>query len=1134
MEKRQCGSNWLLVLGYAILLVYGTLFPLDLIDSGTTVDLQQLFDWEGARKRLSLSDLLVNLLVYLPWGYLLCRCLACLHWTSAFIVTVLAGTGLSFGLEFIQLYLPSRVTSFSDIVLNTVGTALGALAAISLQFPAISRVLQQLRERYVVPGALGDLGILVIGIWTLSELTPLVPSLDFGNLKHGFKPFYLALQNPELIQWHKMMSYLLNLCALGLLLRWILSSQVYFWRLFLLVFGGVLLLKVPVVSRQLSIEACLGFAGAGLWLVLLSGTSYRRWMLWFGGICLIAARILEALAKGDGIALTTYPFNWIPFAGQGNGVIGLIDILVGVWPYLALAFFAQVVTSSRWILNLGAMVVFSLALSLEWQQQFIPGRYPDATDAYLALAGWLFAGYFVRRRQSAPRSDYEYKGSRKRMYSLPFWIFGAVGLVTVAGVIISKFQSRSNPYENHEELLFPDPYELRPPSFAHFRIEHPRLPVPSPIEVYELRQRNQRYLNVHRRRARGGRGDFFSIALTGRIDPTTIDLAEVTRRLLDLNYSWRGHEQAMPIALVYDWLYPHFSPEQRKALQGKLAEGCQYLIHRIRQEALSPYNVYLYNSPFQALMAVAIALYDDHPYGDQCMAFTYDLWKNRMLPVWRQVMGRNGGWHEGGEYVGIGIGRAVYSLPSMWRKATGEDLFKTEPGIRGFLDFLIYRYRPDGFHMRWGDGAFFNKWVPQRFALALEYRDRAAYGFFGCHHRFEPTAWPWGPLPDESLCDRDAYKSLPLQKLFDGIGMVIARSDWSDDATYVTFKAGDNYWSHMHLEQGAFTLYKGGPLAIDSGLYGPKYGADHHMNYSYQTIAHNVITVTDPDDTALLPGKDKKPPRPIANDGGQRRVGSGWGKRAPIDLREWQELSVTYHTGRIARYFEGKGMVVAVAELTPAYTNRHCGRGDAFTRTCRVSRYWRTFLYDRTEDVVVVYDDIKSTDPDFVKRSLVHSIERPRLRPGGFRIEVPPKPLLHRQGGTLEVDVLFPRDAYLNPVGGSGFEFWVDGRNYDGNGEVWQKVARLREPRPEPGRWRVEIVPPEKRKRDRFLMVLRPSLLGERNHTRLERLQRGGSLGCRLKGQNRTVTLLFPADREGVVIEMDRGTPIDLTVRAGE
>ncbi|BCX87746.1 hypothetical protein MIN45_P0113 [Methylomarinovum tepidoasis] len=660
---------------------------------------------------------------------------------------------------------------------------------------------------------------------------------------------------------------------------------------------------------------------------------------------------------------------------------------------------------------------------------------------------------------------------------------------------------------------------------AGFRFSHPRLPVPTAAE----RQRLKEALPPIDQHALAGVAGFYSTILKAHLHPDPKKIDALVRRLSGLAYRGRGHRQAMPLAQAYDWLYPRLSPAQRRRLQDRLAEGCRYLRDYIESAALSPYNVYLYNAPFQALMAVAIALYGDHPEGEQCMAFAYDLWKHRVLPVWRQVMGHTGGWHEGGEYVGIGIGRAAYSVPSMWRRATGEDLFR-EPGIRGFLDFLVYRHRPDRTHMRWGDAGHFDRRVPERYALALEYRDAAAYTFFGCPRRLRPTAWPWGPLPDDSLCRPEAVETLPLQKHFDGIGMVIARSDWRRDATYVTFKAGDNYWSHTHLDQGSFTLYKGGPLVIDSGLYGPKYGSDHHMNYSYQTIAHNVVTVTDPDDTAPMPGKDEKPPRLIANDGGQRRVGSGWGKRAPIDLDEWREDYETYHTGRIARYHAGDGLVVAVAELTPAYTNHRCGEGNFFDRTCRVERYWRTFLYDRRNDVVVIHDDVTATDPAFIKRLLIHTLERPRLGEGGFRVDVPPKPQLHRRGGYLEAKVLFPKEAYLNPSGGPGFEFWVDGRNYDESGEVWRKVAAHREPRPEPGRWRVEVVPPAARKRDRFLLVLKPALRGEANPTAVIPWREGEVIGCRLQGK-RPLRLRFPAGRPGVLVDLPGGT-LDLTVEA--
>src|SRR3569623_236336 len=414
------------------------------------------------------------------------------------------------------------------------------------------------------------------------------------------------------------------------------------------------------------------------------------------------------------------------------------------------------------------------------------------------------------------------------------------------------------------------------------------------------------------------------------------------------------------------------------------------------------------------------------------------------------------GWHDGGEYVGIGIGQAIYQLPAMWRKATGEDLFKTEPGIRGFLDFLIYRTRPDGAHMHLGDGAFFDRIVPDRLALAQEYGDSAAYSLLPINRGPEPTTWPWGPLSDRGLANPHAIESRPLSHYLDGNGLVVARSDWSPDATYITFKAGDNYWSHTHLDQGGFTIYKGGALAIDSGFYGPHYGADHHMNYSYQTIAHNTLTVTDPNDTLPMPSKDKKPPRDIANDGGQRRIGSGWGvEPAPLDLDEWQGKSEIYHTGRIEHLLQDDGLTVAIADLTPAYTNSFSGRGTFSHRSRRVEKFTRLFGYDGIDDVVIVYDQVTSTNPDFRKRWLLHSLYKPELTGDGFIVRTPSTSQAGHAGGRMQAHGLLPANRDIQLMGGPGFEFFVDGKNYvEGVAEKVKKRPEL-----EAVSWRVELMP---------------------------------------------------------------------------
>ena len=712
----------------------------------------------------------------------------------------------------------------------------------------------------------------------------------------------------------------------------------------------------------------------------------------------------------------------------------------------------------------------------------------------------------------------------------PFVVFGLVILLgtSLAALAWSLVAGGRDAARGVESMLderalpqLPPPAESPAAELAHFQHSHPRLPAPTLHEYDLLQQANRPFLNEQRRRAAGGSGDLEAAILMARLEPGSQNLALLRERLTGLRFEYRGNNETKPLALAYDWLYEQWSPADRRALLRKALDGCDYEIELIREQRLSPYNVILYNAPLQALMACALATFQDDPRGVAIMNFTADLWKNRVLPVWRQVMGRNGGWHEGGEYVGIGIGQAIYELPAMWRSATGEDLFGSEPGIRGFLDFLVYRKRPDGTDFRWGDAAAFDKIVPDAIPLALELHHAPAYSLLPPAGDGEPSGWPWGPLSDSSLKDPSSFARLPLVREFDGIGMVVARSDWSPEATYVTFKAGDNYWSHSHLDQGAFTIYKGGELAIDSGLYGPAYGSDHHMNYTYQTIAHNLVTVTDPNDT--VPGPGEKEPRPIANDGGQRRIGSGWGvEAAPLDLGEWEAKRDIYHTATLGPLLDQDGLAVAAADITPAYTNARSGEGTFSARTRRVERFWRIFGYDRIDDVVVVFDQVIATQASFRKRWLLHTQNEPTVAPGGFSVAVAPQERPGHGGGSLEGKVLLPKDALINTLGGRGFEFFVDDRNYDENGTLHDATRMGRDV--EPGAWRIEVSPPGDATEDEFLVVLLPRGAGNAPPVpQVRLLESGKRVGCEIVGPTRTTRWWFEPGHDKAEIEVENG-----------
>ena len=1126
MKPLDTHVRWgMLTLVYVAVVVYGTLYPFSgwVSAEGGLLGFLTL----PAGRQFNAGDVLTNVLAYMPLGFLLARLQAQRMSSFASIaIATLCGATLSFSVEFVQQFLPARVSSLVDLLMNSTGTLVGAVLGAALHVDSgPTAMLLRWRRHWFRSGRLSDVGLLAIGFWMLSQLSPLVPSLDMGELRHGLAPLWNTLLNPATFDVAQCSVYALNVAGLGLLAGTLAVPGRPVTRLFAILVLIVLFYKIPVVSRQLSLEA---LAGASVGLLLASAVRLIRgqFSAWIAVLLILAGFAVDQMrANPDGLF---HRFTWIPFSAHlEHPLVGMASILESLWPATALACLVRRASGERHRSLLaagGGLFVALTAFALEWHQQHVQGRVGDITTVLLMLGAWVAVWRVPVDHVDASADAARDVGSRSRTKTYRrhrAWniaiVLVASAVVAIGGVMVSRYPKEVRVDESRMHQL-PLPEQLPAAPLPNFHHEHPRLPHPTETDWHTLRNANPRYLQELRSQTNDGKGDFDAVMRQAALEPGSVDLELLLQRLLALRPSWRGHEQGKPLALAYDWLYGQWSETQRLQLREKTIEVCDYLVDWIRKERLSPYNVYLYNAPLQALMACSLALYDDDPRAAPIMNFTYDLWKNRVLPVWRQVMGRNGGWHEGGEYVGIGIGQAIYQLPAMWRSATGEDLIASEPGIRGFLDFLVYRTRPDGTHMRWGDGAYFDRIVSDANPLALELSHAAAYTL-NPPPGAVPTSWPWGPLGNPRLVDPDARSRLPLTKFFDGIGLLVARSDWRPDATYVTFKAGDNFWSHQHLDEGAFTIYKGGPLAIDSGLYGPQYGSDHHMNYAYQAIAHNVVTVTDPEDKVPAPGREQ--PRPIANDGGQRRIGSGWGvEPAPLDLAEWNAKHDIYHTGTVEQRLDEDGLAVAQADVTPAYTNALSGRGTFSHRTRRVERLWRTFGYDRVEDVIVVFDQVRATKASFRKRWLLHTLNEPAVSGQGFRVRVAPQSRPGRAGGSLAANVLLPKDASITAVGGRGLEFFVDGVNYDEHGTLLKNNRRTGPANGEPGAWRVEISPARENADDQFLVVLLPTLGDSVSTHRVRLLESGNRVGCEIIGTHRTTRWWFEPGSKSVEIEL--------------
>lgn len=399
-EPRSGFTAWA-SLAYTLLILYGSLFPF----THWTEPSKPLFTYLVTRPSYDRADLVQNVLVYMPLGVLMTVWLNTrMRFVLAVLYATVVGTLLSFAVESIQQYLPDRVPSLSDLVLNCLGTLFGGVLAIFFSRDTLTGTkLATYRDLLFVEGRMANIAIGILGLWTLAQTTPLVPSLDPAHIRHGFALLKQAYLHPESFDLAKFATYALYILGLGLLTVNTVKPgrSAVTWFAGLVMF--VLFCKILVVGRQLAAEALLG-ALTAIALLLALRRLPHGWRA-FTGFCVVAAgfAVFElAPAAGAGPTTPAYAFNWIPFAGQMQSLSGLENILELLWPFMAMACFCRAnVPSHRRAVAcfFGSLAMFAYLFGLEWWQQYLPGRYGDVTQVALGFAGWLLPWWVGRGGQ---------------------------------------------------------------------------------------------------------------------------------------------------------------------------------------------------------------------------------------------------------------------------------------------------------------------------------------------------------------------------------------------------------------------------------------------------------------------------------------------------------------------------------------------------------------------------------------------------------------------------------------------------------------------------------------------------------------------------------------------------------------
>lgn len=174
---------------------------------------------EPWQKYISRPDVFLNVLGFIPFGFMLAASLPPRRKPGRSVVWItLASFALSFAIEFAQNWLPGRVSSNLDLATNTLGGLLGALAGLRWGHVfADHGLIQRWRTRHLLPGRIGELGLLLIALWGLSQLEPGTLLFGAGDLRLLFDlpaPLAFSARRYQFVEMAAVASYTLALAML--------------------------------------------------------------------------------------------------------------------------------------------------------------------------------------------------------------------------------------------------------------------------------------------------------------------------------------------------------------------------------------------------------------------------------------------------------------------------------------------------------------------------------------------------------------------------------------------------------------------------------------------------------------------------------------------------------------------------------------------------------------------------------------------------------------------------------------------------------------------------------------------------------------------------------------------------------
>jgi len=336
---------WVLAAAYLLLIVYASLQPFRDWRSPPDEILHFLFaPWP---RYVTLGDVAVNVAAYVPLGFFLSiACATRLGPAGGAAVCVLAAALLSFAMELVQMYLPARIASNVDLLANSLGALIGAMAA-PLFAPAriLGGKLHALRHRLFVEGMTADAGLVVAGLWLATQFHPQAQLFGTGGIRATFDLPAQFVHTPLLALTGEGVVVLFNLLGVGLLLAACTRREGQPLTAIAVAVGAALLIKAYTAAALVKAEAPLSWLTPGVllglgagWLLLMAAVRLpRRTQLAAAAACIVVATVAINLAPVNPY-LSPPPRLLARGASHFLSFSAIARALSELWPLLAVSY----------------------------------------------------------------------------------------------------------------------------------------------------------------------------------------------------------------------------------------------------------------------------------------------------------------------------------------------------------------------------------------------------------------------------------------------------------------------------------------------------------------------------------------------------------------------------------------------------------------------------------------------------------------------------------------------------------------------------------------------------------------------------------------------------------------------------